>query len=360
MANGKKKKAQKHRRAALPSGRPATIKDIAASLGIVSSTVSRALSDHPHVSDETKAKVRAAAARLGYIAHSGARLMHSAHSNLIGYIIPDLENQAFASQASQLAANFARSGYHFVLSISEDDPQLEYEHVRTLMEARATGILIAACYNTLPKTVDLLQQVPAVQISSRNQNLPLPMVAANEQRGVYWATRHLLQLGHRRIAFIAGSGLHTAAERTAGYHQALAEAGVAATQELVFSGPVRPSFGQAAMSQILSMNPVPTGVVVGGATLTLGAIEFIHQAGIRVPEFLSFVGFGDPSWFKLWGPGVTTLRAPATLATETVMSVLLERIQARARGESFSDEPQTILFDPELVVRGTTGPPRKS
>ena len=329
-----------------------TIKDVAALLGIAASTVSRALSDHPHVSDATKAKVRSAVADLDYVPHLGARLMRNGHANLIGYIIPDLEHEGFVTAARLLSDACVSAGYQLLLLVSNDDPQRELAHVEALIETRAAAIVIAACHNSLPRTKALLHQITAVQSSSRNPSLGIPISGANEAKGLYLATRHLVQFGHRRIVFVGGEGLNTGDQRLAGYRAALSEAGTAHDPALEFRGAVKASYSHTVTSKVLAMSPRPTALVVAASPLTLGIVEVLSDAGVSVPGDLSIVGFGDPPWFRLWNGGLTTVRPPTSIATQTALSMVLERI---GEGVVSDDNPPVLLFDPELVVRASTG-----
>ena len=195
-----------------------TIKDIADHLGISHSTVSRALADHPYTNEDTKLRVRAAVDELGYVPHAAARGLRQDRATLVGLILPELQNELAVVTAQTIAGHCLKAGLQMVLAVTGDDPQVEYQHVMALRQARARGIIITASPGMYGKTVDLLQRVPTTQFSRRHPLLTAPSVAVDGEQGVFVATQHLLQLGHTRIAYVGMDvDKSTGAERLAGY-----------------------------------------------------------------------------------------------------------------------------------------------
>jgi LacI family transcriptional regulator len=338
----------------------ATIKDIAAHLGMAHSTVSRALNDHPHIKDETKLRVRRAADDLGYIANSGARLMRLGKSSVIGLIVPDVENPFYSAAAKVMAGSCAAEGFQLLLAVSEDDPQQEQQHVQVLREARAAGVAIALTANPRRQTIALLRQVPTVQFVRRDASLPSDAVGIDDREGTRLATQHLLDLGHRRIAYVGGSEeLSTGAARVAGYRGALQAAKVEADPNLEKFGRPRPEFGRQALTDLLSAGNRPTSVVLGSSQLTLGALDALGAARIAMPSEISLVGYGDPDWFRLWRPAITTIGLPLKDIAATAASVLFGRIREAGAG----DAPPPGLhapFLPALIIRASTAKPGRS
>lgn len=337
----------------------ATIKDVAAHIGISYATVSRALNDHAHTSKEVKARVAEAVKELGYVPHVGARMMRARHSPLVGLVIPDLTNQIFVSTAAIVAEQCTAAGLQLVVSISGRDPQRECELVEALREIRAAGVIIAPCGDSLPRTIELLKQMPCVQLGARNSSFDGPTMAVDDRSGAAQAALHLAQLGHTRIAFLGGAGgVGTHDTRLAGAREGLASVGLTLDDSLVFTGPVTQEFGQSSMSRLLAVKPCPTAVLVANSVLTLGAIKAIHQAGVLVPKDLSLVGFGDLDTFRLWGPGLTTVDLPIEEFARAAAFHLFEQMR---QGEDFSPpDPFTITHEVSLIVRGSTAPPRKA
>lgn len=335
-----------------------TIKHIADALGLAHTTVSRALNDHPQISPETKLKVRETAKKLGYVANSGARQMRSGSSSLVGLIVPDVQNEFFNAVARSLANQCARSGYQLTLGISEDDPSRENQHVRSLMEGRAQGILIAPCGSSSSATQLLLAQIPHVQLLRFDDRLGKWGVCADDVGAMRDATRHLLNLGHRRIGFIGGMReLSTGKARIEGYKMALAEAGLPFDEHLVRTGATLPTFGHEAAQALLQAHPDLSAFLIASPRQLLGSLQALREAAIAVPDRISVVGYGDTEWFQLTDPPVTSVALPVQEMSEHATSLLFSLLKQEIGESGQQNESTTRSFKPVLVIRGSTGPP---
>ena len=206
--------------------REVTLKDIASELGLSVSTVARALADHQHISEQNKVRVRGAAARLGYVAHSAARAMRNGQSTLIGLIIPDVQNEFYGTLAKALAQCFDAAGFQLLLAITEDEPEFEERQVKGLSEARAAGIVFVPCPQPRKETLALLERGSWAQLIRRVENVDAPWFGIDEEAALFQAATHLLTLGHRRIAYVGGTtNLSTGRGRLRGFEQAFAAAG---------------------------------------------------------------------------------------------------------------------------------------
>lgn len=325
-------------------------------LGIAPSTVARALNDHPHIRSVTKARVRATADELGYIAHSAARSMRSHASMLVGLVVPEVEHTDLASAAKAMAECCNEAGFQLVLSLTEDDPKKEHAHLRALASARAAGIAIMPTVSPLRESVNLLKRLPFVQLLRHSPSLESDWFALDDEFGIHEATSHLIGLGHSRIAYLGGSeGLSTGGQRLRGYRRALEEAGLRYDNNLVVT---IPPLGLQATTAFTSLYQAqrPTAVVLGAPRIAIGTLDAIGTLGVRVPEELSVIGFGDQPWMKGWGPGLSTIRMPARDMALACGSFLLRRIRETVRADTGSDLCQT-LHRPSLVVRGSSRAP---
>jgi len=337
-------------------GSDITIKDIAEHLGLSHPTVSRALRDMPSVQARTRERVKQAALELGYIPNSGARMLRRTRSELIGVIFPDVQNDFYSATMATLAAAFLAHSYKLVLATSEDDPGIELKHVQSLREARVAGVIIAPTANMRKESIDLLSSIPAIQLLRQHPKLHTAAVKVDERAGIALATQRLIEQGHARIALIAGfSSLSTGKAREAGYREAMSQGGIPVDESLIQQGTPRPEFGHAAMSRLLDLPQPPTGVVLASSQLTLGALAAIQERHVRVPEQLALVGYHDPPWFRLWGPGITCVSLPVQDMAATGASLLLRQLSLNDRqpGAAGDDDAQDVSFQPKLVVRGT-------
>jgi LacI family transcriptional regulator len=334
-----------------------TIKDIARLVGVSSSTVARALNDNPNISDATKVKVREAAKQLGYVVHSAARLMRGEASTVIGLTVPDVENDFYATLARAVAEVCRESGFQLVLAITEDDPELEYEHLKTLVGAQAAGAVIVPTSESSPASRALLQRLPAVQVIRHLPSLDFDWFAIDDERGIHQATQHLIDLGHTKIAYVgAASTLSTGQDRVKGYRSALADAGIPFKQDLVALGAPRASFAREAFRKLYSAKK-PTAVVAGGSQITVGILQAIADTGLSIPRQLSFVAYNDSPLYESWHPPLTAMALPVRDIALAGSGALIRRIRvlAKSRDEATPPvRPQTALYLPHLNVRRST------
>lgn len=337
----------------------ATLKDIAAVVGVAPSTVGRALADHPHVRDETKARVRAAAAGMGYVGHAPARVMRGGRSDLIGLVIPNVRNEFYSAAAQAISEVCANDGYQVVLSLTDDSADRERDQLRSLLAARCAGISVVPTGRMSRETVALLAQVPCVQFIRRTRALHAPWFGIDDAASTRLAVEHLLALGHRNIGYVGGAlDLSTGAERFRGFCEALAGAGIAPRPAWCVHGPGDDAAGARATRQILTATPRPAAIVLAGSRLTVGALDAIRELGIAVPQALSIVGFNERGALGWWGSGVTSVGLPVGDIAHACASGLLSRLRRSPTQADDAAAALAAMFSPCLIQRGSTAPPR--
>lgn len=335
-----------------------TIKEIAEYLKISHSTVSRALGDHPYTNADTKQRVRRAVEKLGYVPNAAARSLRGEKSSLVGLILPEFQNELFEAAAQIVSRRCLKEGMQMVLAVSEDDAVAEYKHVLALREARALGIIMTASPGLMDKTVALLKSIPVVQYSRRHPRLSAPSVTTDGERGIFLAAEHLLQLGHRRIGYVGMEcDKSTGAERLAGFLKAHEQSNVDADPEMQRLGPSLADFARAAVTDMLHHPEPPTALIMGSGALTLGALKALRAGRVEVPRDLSIIGFGDPSWYSLLSPGITTIGFPVTEMAEAAASHLMRQLSPSA--DASEHRATHIAIEPQFLLRGTTATPRK-
>jgi LacI family transcriptional regulator len=331
-----------------------TIKDIAGKLDLSVSTVGRALTDHPHISRETKERVRLVAEELGYVANAAARVMRGGSSHLIGLLVPDIRSTFYSMVAHGLSKCFEREGYHLALSITDDDRDIECRQVRELVSARVAGVVTVPTASPRRETLAMMRALPHVQLLRRVPALG-DWFGLDEERGMLDAANHLFALGHRRVAFIGDLIFPTGRVRYDGFCRARREAGIALDESLVEFGPPDPQIAGAAIARLLAKSRPPTAVIMTTVLATLGVAEQLKAMNVEVPGALSVVGFGDGPWQKWWGPGLTTLRLPAEDLATGCGLWFANRLRAKspAHREAFAS-----ISPVSLIVRGSTAPPK--
>jgi LacI family transcriptional regulator len=350
-----------------------TIAEIARAAGVSVGTVSNVLNDRPCVAEETRARVLAVMRRLHYRPSAPARSLASRRSRTIGLIVSNIANPFF-SELAQGAIEAARAlGVSLLVAGAAHDASDVPQHINTLLEQWVDGIFLAA--QPLP---------PEVLAGLRFGNTPLVVMDGGPQlpaaalgsigfdwrQASYLATRHLLQLGHRRIGYIGGiPGRWTSTLRLEGFHQALAERGLAEDGALVVEGDFLAEGGYAAARRLLACqdypaggrgNPQhsaqvsrgtapavrPTAILAANDLMALGALRAAHELGLRVPQDLALAGIDDIPFAALTSPPLTTVRVPVRELGRLGVEMLCE-----GRG----DAPREVTLPVDLVVRGSTG-----
>lgn len=335
-----------------------TTKDIAIKLGFSISTIGRALSGDPRISEKTKRAVRIAAEELGYVENLPARMMRGGSSNLIGLILPDIRNDFFASIAQALSESCDREGYRIALSITGDDPETETRHIRDFVGARVAGIILVPSAGLKSESVTLLRQVPHVQLLRHADGPDDLWFGIDDDDAMERAVGHLLDLGHRRIAYVAGSErLSTGRRRLEGVHEAYRKRDIPLSMLTALLDKPTASWGERAIDEVLALPDRPTAILSGSAHVTMGIIASLRRAGVDIPTQMSVIGFGDPSWSLWWQPPLTVIRPPIqSLATHCALW-FMDRL--RTAGDQMVQSHHATSAS-ELVVRGSTGPPRNS
>lgn len=332
-----------------------TIKDIARAVGVSPSTVTRALGGNARISADTVRRVQERASAMGYVADSSARAMQSGKSKLVGLLMPDIQNNFYATMARTAAEHCRRRGFQLVLSVTEDDPQAEEEQIRALVGARCAGTLIVPTASTSQSSLRLLSSLPAVQLVRRCEVLQAKGFGINDRKALASACGYLLDLGHRAIGLVAGhDDLYTARERKAGFVDAFHARGIEPDPKFVVQGAPRAQHGRDATIYLLSKPVKPTALVAAGAALTEGMLDATSEHFGAESPTVSLLGFGDNPAFRWWlGGGLTTV----TLPLAEVMSAACNELFALIEGQSVdATERRFTDFETGLALRGSTSP----
>ncbi|MFC8142526.1 LacI family DNA-binding transcriptional regulator [Streptomyces paradoxus] len=332
-----------------------TTRDIAERLGVSVSTVGRALADDPRISEETKFRVRQAASDMGYVGNRAARMMRGASSNVVALVIPDIRNSFYSTIAHELSKNMESEGFQLMLSETDDDRTAELRHLRELSANRVAAVIIVPSARPHSESVKLLRALPHVQLLRRHPSLGSQWFGVDDREALRRATAHVVAQGHTRIAYLGGpEELPTGAERLRGFRSALREGGLpddAGRAEL--GPPSSVDHGRETVRRLLSGPDVPTALILGSIQLTLGVLEELSRQGVKVPQELSVVGFGDEPGFSWWGPGLTTVGLPIQeMATGCALWMI-----RRLKTEPGNDGPYTAVSPGSLVLRGSTASP---
>jgi DNA-binding LacI/PurR family transcriptional regulator len=333
------------------SRKPATIRDVAEAAEVSTATVSRVLAGAHQVTDELKERVFEAARQLRYTPNRVARNLRRRTTRMIGVVVPDIENPFFTSIIGGVEEVLQAANYNLLLANYNENPAREHELLRTLGAEGAAGIIFTPSNSADADYHELVQEpAPMVAISRYPEGLNVDVVAVANSEGARLATDHLIRLGHETIGFINGPiGISTARERRAGYLEAFAAAGLEPRPDLMVHGDFRQDGGYHAMQALLNLDRPPTAVFTASNLMTLGALQAIHERGLRIPGQIAVVGYDDLPWATSLEPPLTAVAQPARDVGVTAARLLLDRLAEPERAT------RRIILSTHLVIRASCG-----
>jgi LacI family transcriptional regulator len=287
---------------------------------------------------------------LGYKPNALARALRRQKSNTLGMIVPDSANPFFAEVARAIEdASFAQN-YSVILCNSEGDLEKQQAYTNVLIENRVAGILFVAAGVSTELINDLSRRrVPLIVVDREVPGVEVDTVMTNHAQGGCLATQHLFDLGHRRIACIAGnSEVSPSAERLTGYQQTLKKNGLAYDEALVVKGDFQYESGYQATSYLLTLKAPPTAVFACNDLMAVGCISAASEFGLRVPDDFSVVGFDDVRLASFTNPPLTTISQPKAKIGTLATKMLLERLN------DLDAPPRFERLDTQLRIRRST------
>jgi len=335
-----------------PSGtRAPTIVDVAAAAGVSISTVSRALAGHARVDPRLAERVRTAAASLGYVPDRRGRALVQRRSNSIGAVVPTIDNPIFARALNALQVRLDADGHRLLLATTEYDHGRELAAVQALVEHGVDGVVLVGARHH-PGVLPLIgaRGIPVVCTWTYDPDAAIATIGFDNREAMQRLTWHLVDLGHRRIAMIAGvaEGNDRAAARRDGFAAALAARGL--EPHAILERPYTIAEGRAAARLLLAAPHPPTALACGNDILAFGALAEAREMGIAVPAQVSVTGFDDVDLASHVVPPLTTMRVPSAEMGKLAAEYLLARLAGR-------DVRQAIALDAELILRASTAPP---
>jgi LacI family transcriptional regulator len=328
----------------------ATIREVAESAGVSYATVSHVINNTRLVSQETRERVLTAMAELNYRPNALARSLRQGRTNTIGLVLPDSANPFFAEISRGIEDEAFKKGYSVFLCNTELDMQRELFYVDVLSNKQVDGIIFVAAGDQADAMDFLVRRnMPVVMIDRDVPNVEADAVLTDHELGGFLATRHLLELGHRHIACIAGpSSITPSAERITGYRRALEEAGISYDQNLIIRGDYHAKSGMEITHSILQMNPRPTAIFALNDLMALGALRAAAEADCSVPGDLAVVGYDDLEIAHFTTPPLTTIAQPKKEIGTQAIQLLVDRISHKSR------PPSRLVLPPELIIRRST------
>ena len=331
------------------------LKDIAERGAVSVMTVSKVLRNAPDISAATKARIRQLAEQMGYVPDSMAQGLRTRTTKLFGLVISSVTNPVFARTVLAIEERARELGYDTILAHSRNHPESEETCIRRLLSRRVDGLFLSPVYRLSPIAPiyqEILQRgTPTVLLGHRapfcNQ---FASVAPEDILGGYAITQHLLALGHKRIAFLAGpAGAPWAQERCDGYRRALREAQIEIDDRLIFTAGGSMEDGEKAALQMLEESTPATAIQAVNDLVAIGCANIFLSQGFKIPQELSVAGFGNTLVSEHFRVPLTTARQPKF----RLGVAAIESMQRLLRGE----RPESRRLPAEIVIRASTGPP---
>lgn len=330
------------------------LKDIALQAGVSVMTVSKALRDAPDVSAATKARICQLAKEMGYVPDSAAQGLRTKSTRMLGLVISSLTNPIFARVVVAIEERAHELGYQLIIAHTHNKPERESLCLQRLMARRVDGLIISPVYRLATEDRvyrDLLANgTPTVIIGhSAPFCSSFVNVHCDDLNSAYAATKHLLELGHKRIAFFAGPAVTPwTRERFEGYRRALRENNLDVDDRLVFQAGRSIEDGAKAALQMINEGVMPTAVQCVNDMVAVGATEAFIQQGHRVPEDISVMGYGNILLSEHARVPLTTVRQPKFHLGEAAVEMLLQLMKGQ--------RPESRHMPAELIIRASTGP----
>ena len=328
------------------------LKDIADKTGFSVNTVSLALRDSPRIPDETRQLIRQTADALNYLPNHIAKSLVSRETKTIGLILTDITNPTLTRTAQAIEMALAERGYGTLFATSNNDPEQEIKALEMFRSRQVDGMLI---YPRSHRRLDHIRKI-------RQSNYPIVLlvgdpdagidaVCVDERRGAYKATRHLIDTGHKRIGIIDSANPLGNVEKSDGYRQALAEAGIGFDAKLT-ADPLGHSVikGYWAMDALMNTANRPTGIFTANDSLAIGALRWCQKNGLQVPKDVAIIGFDNIEFAEHAATPISTVN----YAVEIITELAVERLMKLVAAKDGLPEPRVTQIEPDLVIREST------
>ena len=326
----------------------ASIKDVAKLAGVSTATVSRTLSMPEKVSERTRMRVLRAVEDIGYRLNTAARQFRRQRTETILVVVPDIGNPFFSNIIQGIETEAQRQGYRVVLGESDSSQRDTASYAGYMRQQHADGAILLSVDGAEEFATES-QNMPVVMACEYLPKSPFPTVRINNSQAAMDAVSYLIDLGHRRIAYINGpADSPLCKDRLRGYKRAMKTAGLAIEPQWVAAGDYSPESGRLAAIELLQLKNPPTAIFTASDPMAIGALRAAAELGVSIPGKLSLIGFDDIRFAEYMSPSLTTVHQPREAIGHTAMQKLAKLL----RGEAVA--AQTIL-EHELIVRESTG-----
>ncbi|MFB6343743.1 LacI family DNA-binding transcriptional regulator [Saccharicrinis sp. FJH62] len=328
-----------------------SLSDVAKRAGVSIATVSRVINNGTNVNEVTRAKVLKAIKDLKYQPSRVAKRLRSksVSSNLIGVLIPDIQNPFYVDVLRGIEDVTYENNYALIMCNFQQDEKKEKLYLDILQSESVDGLIAAPAHENDAKVINLVKEgLPIVCFDRGLQGVDVDVVLVNNREGAYKAVDHLAKSGYQRIAHISGlAQLPSTQLRDKGYREALADNNLEFDPELIKRGDSKHDSGVHLCDELLSLPNPPDAIFTGNNLITLGALETIHKRGLKVPEDVAIIGFDDMYWSISLNPPLTAVYQPAYEIGRRCGELLIQRIKDPKRPTI------QMILNTQLMIRSS-------
>lgn len=324
----------------------ATIKEVAKIAGVSVATVSRVINRNYYVSPEITERVHKAIQECGYVPDSVARSLKNNTTYLIGFIVSDISNSHLMSIARSIENVIRESNYNLLVCSTENDPALEKKYIEAFLSRRLSGIILHSTGLLDEYVSEVSKRIPITLVYRKVKSPSFlgDFVDTNGKRGAFLLTQHLIQQGHRRIGMINGSlQFSTAQDRFQGYREALKASGISLQEELLYFGDFTESSGYQGAAYLLSLKEPPSAILCMNNVVAYGTLKYLFGKGIRVPEDISVVNYGEIEYAETMRVNLTRVPQDPWALGHKAGELILERINHPSMPN------REVIFDAEII-----------
>jgi LacI family transcriptional regulator len=328
-----------------------TIKDIANVLGLTPSAVSKALNNHPRISDKTKKAVQEVAQKLNYQPNLLSSALRKGKSFLVGVIIPRVQSSFFSSVVEKMEEILNANGYNIVITQSNELYSKECKSIDSLLSIQVDGIIASMAKETT--NLDYFEKIKSngvqlILFDRGEDSLNVDYIGIDDHSSSFMIVQHLVEQNCKRIAHIAGlNHIRIYKDRTLGYRDALEQFGFAIYDEMIIESNLQVEDGRRIMKQLLELPQRPDAVYAAGDYAALGALQVLLEEKIKVPEEIALVGFSNEPFTSLTMPPISTINQRSQKIGQLAAEAFLERINNSSKMNS----PKKTIINAELIIR---------